>query len=97
MKPPLRNAVATHIVAFFLQPQGRRKALTQTWRIAANLPSLGVHLDRPRWREAARRAARAGATLPDGKADRIEGFATEGDAGRWIKNESVVWISGKRS
>jgi hypothetical protein len=27
------------------------------------------------------------ATLPDGTVDRIEGFATEGEAGRWIKNE----------
>jgi hypothetical protein len=27
------------------------------------------------------------ATLPDGTVDRIEGFATEGEAGRWINNE----------
>jgi hypothetical protein len=31
------------------------------------------------------------ATLTDGTVDRIEGFATEGEAGRWIKNESSVW------
>jgi len=35
------------------------------------------------------------ATLPDGTVDRIEGFASEGEAGRWIKNESVVWLSSK--
>jgi IS1 family transposase len=33
------------------------------------------------------------ATLTDGTVDRIEGFATEGDAGRWIKSESVVWLN----
>jgi hypothetical protein len=32
------------------------------------------------------------ATLTDGTVERIEGFATEGDAGRWIRNESVVWL-----
>jgi hypothetical protein len=32
------------------------------------------------------------ATLADGTVDRIEGFATEGEAGRWIKNESVIWL-----
>ena len=32
------------------------------------------------------------ATLTDGTVDRIEGFATEGEAGRWISNESVVWL-----
>jgi hypothetical protein len=35
------------------------------------------------------------ATLPDGTVDRIEGFAAEGDAGRWIKNESVVWLANR--
>lgn len=35
------------------------------------------------------------ATLPDGTVDRIDGFATEGEAWRWIKNESVVWLSGR--
>ena len=35
------------------------------------------------------------ATLPDGTVDRIEGFATEGEAGRWIKNESVVWLANR--
>jgi IS1 family transposase len=35
------------------------------------------------------------ATLPDGTVDRIEGFATEGQASRWIKNESVVWLHGR--
>lgn len=38
----------------------------------------------------------ARATLADGTIDRIEGFATEGDAGRWIKNESVVWLHERR-
>jgi IS1 family transposase len=32
------------------------------------------------------------ATLTDGTVDRIEGFATEGEAGRWIKNESAIWV-----
>jgi hypothetical protein len=36
------------------------------------------------------------ATLPDGTVDRIEGFATEGEAGRWIKNESAAWLHNKR-
>jgi len=35
------------------------------------------------------------ATLPDGTIDRIEGFATEGDAARWINNESVVWLANR--
>ena len=37
------------------------------------------------------------ATLPDGTVDRIEGFASEGEAGRWIKNESVVWLSSNHA
>ena len=36
------------------------------------------------------------ATLPDGTIDRIEGFATEGDAAPWIRNESVVWLNSRR-
>jgi len=36
------------------------------------------------------------ATLPDGTVDRIEGFATEGEAGRWITNESVAWLHARR-
>jgi len=32
------------------------------------------------------------ATLRDGTVDRIEGFSTEGEAGRWIKSESLVWL-----
>jgi hypothetical protein len=35
------------------------------------------------------------ATLPDGTVDRIEGFTTEGEAARWIKNESVVWLDNR--
>jgi recombination DNA repair RAD52 pathway protein len=35
-------------------------------------------------------------TLTDGTVDRIDGFATEGEAGRWIKNESVVWLRRTR-
>jgi len=35
------------------------------------------------------------ATLPDGTAERIEGFKTEGEAARWIKNESVVWLNSR--
>ena len=36
------------------------------------------------------------ATLADGTVERIEGFATEGDAARWIKNESVVWLHSRQ-
>ena len=35
------------------------------------------------------------ATLLDGTAERIEGFKTEGEAARWIKNESVVWLNSR--
>jgi hypothetical protein len=31
-------------------------------------------------------------TFADGTTDKIEGFATEGEAWRWIKNESVEWL-----
>jgi hypothetical protein len=31
-------------------------------------------------------------TLTDGTVDRIEGFTTEGEAQRWIKNESIAWL-----
>jgi IS1 family transposase len=31
-------------------------------------------------------------TFPDGTTDKIEGFATEGEAGRWIRNESAAWL-----
>jgi hypothetical protein len=40
------------------------------------------------------------ATLTDGtwpRADRIEGFATEGEAGRWIRNESVAWLHSRKA
>jgi hypothetical protein len=37
------------------------------------------------------------ATLTDGTVDRIEGFATEGDAARWIKNESSVWLHSRQA
>jgi hypothetical protein len=37
------------------------------------------------------------ATLTDGTVERIEGFATEGEAGRWIKNESLIWLSERRT
>ena len=36
------------------------------------------------------------ATLTDGTVDRIEGFATEGEAGRWIKNEAGAWLHSRR-
>jgi hypothetical protein len=36
------------------------------------------------------------ATLPDGTVERIEGFATEGQAGRWIRNESTVWLNDRQ-
>jgi IS1 family transposase len=31
-------------------------------------------------------------TFLDGATDKIEGFATEGEAGRWIRNESAAWL-----
>jgi hypothetical protein len=34
-------------------------------------------------------------TFPDGTTDKIEGFATEGEAGRWIRNEAAVWLHHK--
>ena len=36
------------------------------------------------------------ATLTGATIDRIDGFAMEGGAGRWIKNESVVWLPRTR-
>jgi hypothetical protein len=36
------------------------------------------------------------ATLTDGTVDRIEGFAKEGAAMRWIKNESLAWLNALR-
>jgi hypothetical protein len=36
------------------------------------------------------------AMLPDATLDRIEGFATEGEAGRWIRNESAAWLHTRR-
>jgi hypothetical protein len=36
------------------------------------------------------------ATLTDGTVERIEGFATEGEAGRWIRNESAAWLHQER-
>ena len=35
------------------------------------------------------------ATLTDGTVDRIEGFATEVEAGRWVRNESIVRIQNR--
>ena len=32
------------------------------------------------------------ATLEDGTTERIEGFATEDDAARWIRNDSLAWL-----
>lgn len=37
------------------------------------------------------------ATLPNGTVDRIEGFASEAEASRWIKNESVVWLHERQN
>jgi hypothetical protein len=37
------------------------------------------------------------ATLPNMVPEQIYGFATEGEAARWIKNESVVWLNQLRS
>jgi hypothetical protein len=31
-------------------------------------------------------------TFPDGTTDKIEGFATESEAGRRIRNEAGVWL-----
>jgi hypothetical protein len=35
--------------------------------------------------------------VADGTVDWIEGFAIEGQAGRWIKNESVVWLHNRKT
>ncbi len=37
------------------------------------------------------------ATLPDGTIEQIEGVATEGEAGQWIRNESVAWLNSRKS
>ena len=37
------------------------------------------------------------ATLTDGTVDRIEGFATEGEAGRWIRNEAAACLHARQS
>ena len=36
------------------------------------------------------------ATLPNSVPEQIRTFATEGEAARWIKNESVVWVHARR-
>ena len=36
------------------------------------------------------------ATLTDGTVDRIEGFATESEAWRWIRNDSTMWLHARR-
>jgi hypothetical protein len=38
------------------------------------------------------------ATLPDRTIERVEtdAFATEGEAARWIKNESMSWLHDRR-
>jgi hypothetical protein len=35
------------------------------------------------------------ATFTDGTVERIDGFATEIEAKRWIKNEAVEWVGGR--
>jgi IS1 family transposase len=37
------------------------------------------------------------ATLTNGATDTVYGFATEADAAKWIKNESVVWLYERRT
>jgi hypothetical protein len=36
------------------------------------------------------------ATFPNGAPEQIQGFATEADAVRWIKNESALWLHQRR-
>jgi IS1 family transposase len=36
-------------------------------------------------------------TFPDGTTDKIEGFATQGQAGRWIRNEAQAWLYKNRT
>jgi hypothetical protein len=36
------------------------------------------------------------AMLPDGSVERIEGFATEGAAAAWIRNDSAAWLHARR-
>jgi hypothetical protein len=35
--------------------------------------------------------------LTDGTVDRVEGFGTEGEAGRWIKNETAIWLHARQN
>ena len=35
--------------------------------------------------------------FPDGTTDKVEGFATEGEAGRWIRNESAAWLYNRQN
>jgi hypothetical protein len=37
------------------------------------------------------------ATLADGTVDRIEGFATEGEAGHWVRNEAAAWLHARQN
>jgi len=38
-------------------------------------------------------------TLPDGTSEQVETetFATEGEAGRWIKNEAAAWLHATKT
>ena len=36
------------------------------------------------------------ATLPNSAPEQVQGFATEDDAARWIKNESAAWLHNRR-
>ncbi len=37
------------------------------------------------------------ATLADGTVERIEGFVTEGEAARWIRNDSIGWLHSRKA
>jgi hypothetical protein len=37
-----------------------------------------------------------GATFPNSLPEQIQGFATEGEAARWIRNESAVCLHARR-
>jgi hypothetical protein len=63
-------------------------------RLKRNASALRADFEVERWVIGGGYYVRA--TLTDGTVDRIDGFATEGEAGRWIKNESSVWLHSRR-
>jgi hypothetical protein len=78
---------------FIATTAGLRRLLAEPWADPKRNDQLPI-LEVEQWAIGGGFYVRA--TLPDGTVERIEAFATEGDAGRWIKNESVVWLDQRR-